>query len=114
MTDPRNTPTEVRAPAGAQLMEVDWADGHHGLYPHDVLRGFCPCAVCQGHQGPIEFVAEGSRELVGVAEVGNYALCLTWADGHTTGIYPFRFLRELCACSACVAGDAKARSFSRG
>jgi len=33
--------------------------------------------------------------------VGNYAVSLTWKDGHNTGIYPFRLLRRLCPCDAC-------------
>jgi len=101
MSEPdRHTPTELRAPKGARVMEIDWADGYRGRIPHRVLRGFCPCAECQGHQGPIEYVdAEGNDlalELADIAEVGQYALSLTWADGHRTGIYSFRYLRELC------------------
>jgi DUF971 family protein len=26
--------------------------------------------------------------------VGNYAVALQFSDGHNTGIYPFRYLRE--------------------
>ena len=33
--------------------------------------------------------------------VGNYAVSLTWQDGHSTGIYSFRLLRQLCPCEAC-------------
>lgn len=94
-------------------MEIDWADGHVGIYPHEVLRGYCPCANCQGHEGPIEFVEGGDLELFDVVEVGNYALRLVWGDGHQTGIYSFEFLRSLCACSSCAQGDLKSRSFSR-
>jgi DUF971 family protein len=36
-----------------------------------------------------------------LGEVGDYALQLTWGDGHATGIYTFVFLRELCACALC-------------
>ena len=106
-------PLELRAPSGARVMEIDWADGHSGIYPHEVLRGYCPCADCQGHEGPIEFVEGGNFELVDLVEVGNYALRLVWGDGHQTGIYSFEFLRSLCACSSCVRGDVKSRSFSR-
>lgn len=111
--DARTTPVELRAPQGARQMEIDWADGHTSLYPHEVLRGFCPCAHCQGHEGAIEFVEGGSLELDGIEEVGNYALKLGWGDGHATGIYTFRFLRELCACRQCAPDDPKKRSFAR-
>jgi DUF971 family protein len=29
-----------------------------------------------------------------VRMVGNYAIALRFADGHDTGIYPFRYLRD--------------------
>jgi hypothetical protein len=67
-------PTELRAPRGARVMEIDWADGHRSVYPHDLLRGFCPCAQCQGHNGPIRYVEGGDLELTDIQPVGNYAL----------------------------------------
>lgn len=107
------TPVELRAPRGARQLEIDWADGHTGLYPHPVLRGFCPCATCQGHEGPVRYREGGSLELADLEEVGNYAVRLTWADQHATGIYTFRFLRELCSCTACGGPPDPDRSFSR-
>lgn len=95
-------------------MEIDFDDGHTGRYPHELLRGYCPCAACQGHSGEIRFVEGGDLELVEVSEIGNYALQLAWGDGHATGIYSFSFLRALCACEQCLSGDGRARTFSRG
>jgi len=109
----RYEPVEVRAPSGADLMQIVFADGHVGEYPHVLLRGYCPCAACQGHQGEIRFVQGGSLELTDLGEVGNYALRLTWGDGHASGIYSFRYLRSLCACAECLDGDARARTFRR-
>ncbi|MCH7923485.1 MAG: DUF971 domain-containing protein, partial [Nitrospinae bacterium] len=31
-----------------------------------------------------------------ISLVGAYAVNMSWSDGHDTGIYSFRFLRELC------------------
>jgi DUF971 family protein len=28
-----------------------------------------------------------------------------WGDGHETGIYSYRYLRELCPCATCSAPD---------
>ena len=111
--DSRTTPVELRAPHGARVLEIDFADGHRAVYPHEVLRGYCPCAVCQGHQGPIRFVPGGDLELTDVGEVGDYALRLSWADGHSTGIYTFKFLRELCSCERCLPRREQQDSFSR-
>jgi DUF971 family protein len=107
------TPVEVRAPDGARQLEIDWADGHTGIYPHRILRGFCPCAHCQGHQGPIRFVEGGSLELRSIDEAGRYALRLLWEDGHGTGIYHYAFLRALCACRVCATDEPTARVFGR-
>jgi DUF971 family protein len=66
------------------------------MYPHEILRGYCPCAGCQGHAGTIRFLSGGNLELREIEQVGNYALGLTWGDGHASGIYTFRYLRSLC------------------
>ena len=86
-------PRNVKAPHGASELSITWADGTTSSYPHEILRGFCPCATCQGHSGKIVFVAGGSVDLREIEQVGNYAFGLTWADGHSSGIYSFRFLR---------------------
>jgi DUF971 family protein len=107
-------PMEIRAPRGADTLEIDFEDGHCGVYPHSVLRGYCPCAVCQGHTGPIRYVASGSRELSDLGEVGDYALRLTWSDGHSTGIYSYRYLRSICACATCRgSSDGGQRTYAR-
>ncbi|MBP6831295.1 MAG: DUF971 domain-containing protein, partial [Deltaproteobacteria bacterium] len=46
----------VRAPRGAAVLEIDWADGHTSVLPNDFVRGYCPCAGCQGHTGEINFI----------------------------------------------------------
>ena len=94
--EPQITPTGVKAPHGARVLEITWGDGHRCAYPHRILRGYCPCAGCQGHAGGIRFVEAGDPELHGIEQVGNYALEFAWPDGHKTGIYTFRFLRTLC------------------
>jgi len=83
---------------------VDWRDGHTSILPNDRLRGYCPCAGCQGHEGPLRFIAEGSRVIDEIEQVGNYALSFHWGDGHQTGIYTFDHLRRLCACGDCLPG----------
>jgi len=106
-------PVEVRAPRGADTLEIDWADGHSAVYRHEVLRGFCPCAHCQGHQGPIRFLAAAPAQLEDIEEVGSYALRLSWSDGHRTGIYSFKLLRSLCCCPSCGSDDPTGRVFPR-
>jgi DUF971 family protein len=105
--DPRFKATAIRSPRGARTTEIDWADGHKGVYPHAVLRGYCPCAGCQGHSGEIGFVETSGdqQQLDDIEPVGGYALSLKWFDGHASGIYSYRYLRALCQCEACKGPD---------
>ena len=102
------TPSELEIRSATQLLIITWEDGHVSHLPWWYLRGLCPCAVCQGHGGPLRFVdGAASPQLGDVDEVGRYALRLTWDDGHQTGIYSFGHLRRLCLCAACrAAGGA--------
>lgn len=93
--DAQTRPTGVKAPHGARELTITWADGHSSRLPHELLRGYCPCAGCQGHSGEIRFHEGGNLELRGISQVGNYALGLAWGDAHDSGIYSFRFLRAL-------------------
>ena len=107
--DPRLRCKAVRSPRGARVTEIDWGDGHKGVYPHDILRGYCPCAGCQGHSGTITFQypTESQLELSDIEPVGNYALRLEWFDGHGTGLYTYKYLRALCHCEECRPGATK-------
>ena len=93
--DPRTTPIHINAPHGATTTEITWADGRRAVFPNTVLRGLCPCAQCQGHGGTITMQEGGDADLRDIGTVGNYALKLVWGDGHDTGLYSFRYLREL-------------------
>ncbi len=100
-------------PAGVELVaaearvRVTWVDGHVSDYPWRYLRGFCPCAACQGHGATRwTFVPTEQAKVIAIEEVGHYALNIVWDDGgrrHTTGIYSFDVLRELCPCEGCQA-----------
>ncbi len=102
-------PVRVRAPRGARVFEVQWADGYVGKIPHELLRGYCPCAGCQGHAGTIKFVAGGDQELEAITPVGNYALSMQWGDGHASGIYSFKYLRSLSEMAERLAAEPEAK-----
>jgi len=91
-------PLEVRRDVAARTVQIDWSDGHRSEYPFAYLRGWCPCAACQGHSGEKRYVHGGDDGLEKIAPVGRYALNFTWGDGHETGIYSYQYLRHLCPC----------------
>ena len=101
------------------MIEILWSDGHHSTYDFDYLRWNCPCALCRGEGGTpgtvdvnTVFTPEQTT-LVDMAPVGNYAMVLTWADGHSQGIYPFDSLRLICPCRECDVKRKVARNRQR-
>jgi DUF971 family protein len=96
-------PVEINHVKSQGIVRMTWSDGHVGEYPKAYLRGYCPCALCQGHDSSVEkrFVEAPDVELIGIESVGNYAVSFVWADGHRTGIYTFDYLRDLCPCPEC-------------
>lgn len=118
------TPTRVvaravRAPHGASSLEIDWSTGETSCLPHWILRGFCPCADCQGHVGPLCYVAgtdtleRAALELREIVRVGNYALRLVWGDGHQAGLYSFEHLRWLGSLSHLEPAEAREQRAGR-
>jgi ATP-binding protein involved in chromosome partitioning len=84
-----------------------WPDGHVTVYPARDLRLACRCASCieEVSGKPIldpatipPTIRANNMELA-----GQYAVVITWSDGHSTGIYNFRDLRANCPCADCAA-----------
>ena len=105
---PAQQPAKIHADRGAGTFDVEWRDGHRTRYETTSLRWLCPCAYCRGEAGMPGYLdsrpqlsGEQTR-LVDVQLVGQYALAPTWGDGHHTGYYTFRLLREQCPCAECA------------
>ncbi|MEM9553987.1 MAG: DUF971 domain-containing protein [Acidobacteriota bacterium] len=91
------TLVELRRLPAERAVRLTWDDGAVATFTWRLLQGYCPCALCRGHEGAdIEFV-EPRREIRGLeaAPVGNYAVNLALDGGCNTGIFPFDFLREI-------------------
>ena len=97
MAEPSVEPTTIAsAPEGLHIV---WGDGLESLLPHRYLRGNCGCAQCLDeitHQRKIGVDNVPSDVTVEeYMEIGRYAIGLLFSDLHETGIYPFKYLREL-------------------
>jgi DUF971 family protein len=104
------SPVEINHIKSKGAVRVTWDDGHVGEYAQDYLRGFCPCAGCQGHGGELKFHPSPDAVLAAISGVGNYAIMFHWQDGHETGIYTYQFLRALCPCAECKSRAEAAES----
>jgi DUF971 family protein len=92
-------PREVKQ-EGEIGVRITWADDHVCQYTSAEIRRACPCAQCVNEwTGQRVLKPETIAEELTIADlsiVGRYALNFRWSDGHETGIYSFRYLRELC------------------
>lgn len=97
-------------------IKIDWKDGHHSDYSLAWLRDECPCATCTGSHGATPQKTSYSQssadpfpmfkptlKMLDIQAVGGYALRIYWNDGHNTGIYSYRHLRDICPCPDCSA-----------
>jgi DUF971 family protein len=58
---------------------------------------FSPSAEVRGHGLAEPILVTGKQEvaITAIEPVGNYAVKLVFSDGHDSGLYSWRFLREL-------------------
>jgi DUF971 family protein len=99
---------------GDDEVRIVWDDGHASVYRNTDLRFECPCASCIDEWTGVrrlrrEDVPEDVRP-TGLSLVGNYAAHIDWSDGHSTGIYTWDRLRDLCTCAACANAARGSRS----
>lgn len=105
-------PRDINLDRSAHELRVTWNDGHVSVYPLDALREACPCALCRGGH---EYMGEAydpdllmltparQHEIKDMQLAGNYALQITWDDGHDAGFYTWSYLRRICPCDECNA-----------
>jgi DUF971 family protein len=93
-----------------QELSLHWDDGHDSIIHLPTLRDQCPCAGCQGETVLLRTYKPESKpdlpgkyNLVGIQQVGHYAIQISWGDGHATGIYTWKYLRDLCECPECMS-----------
>ena len=110
----RHDPEHI-AISKAKGIDIDWKDSHHSSYSVALLRDECPCATCTGAHGTppqkTNFTApanpfqmyRAAPKMVDVEPVGNYAIRIVWNDGHSSGIYSWDHLRNICPCEVCKA-----------
>jgi ATP-binding protein involved in chromosome partitioning len=75
-----------------------WDEGDEDLWTARDLRIMCTCAHCQSEATGERILDPASIPadiiVTDMALVGNYGVGIHFSDGHTTGIYRFRELRE--------------------
>lgn len=88
-----------------QGLTIHWSDGQKSFYPIAYLRKMSPSAEMrelrkQMDRDPLTILPDnlGSSDTItadGAEMVGNYAIKITFSDGHATGLYSWTYLREI-------------------
>lgn len=99
-----STDPEHIAISKSRGIKIDWKDGQKSDLDVVYLRDHCPCAGCTGSHGTTPRpktsdnpfpLFQPAVKMVTVEPVGNYAIRITWSDGHSAGIYSFDHLRKI-------------------
>lgn len=80
-------------------ISIAWSDAKQSAYNAADLRRACPCAGCvnewTGERTLKPETVADDITFSSIAVVGRYALNFNFSDDHDTGIYSFKYLREL-------------------
>lgn len=98
----------MHAPTNIQLIGTEvaivWDDGAESYLPFEQLRAASPSAANIGETDILgnKYGGDGPKkfpgvQVVGWAQVGNYAIRFDFSDGHNTGLYSYDYLRKLAA-----------------
>lgn len=97
MNEKTPVPTEIRARSAARELYVQFEDGVEYTLPFEYLRVYSPSAEVTGHGGGPRLLIGGKKNVgvKAIEPVGQYAIRIVFDDGHDSGLYSWRILREL-------------------
>lgn len=78
-------------------LAVTFDTGGEYDFPAEYLRVFSPSAEVRGHGGGQEVLQYGKRDIgiTSINQAGNYAIQITFSDGHDSGIFSWDYLEDL-------------------
>ena len=90
-------PTDIRLHQASRLLEITFDDNTNCMLSCEFLRVYSPSAEVRGHGMGQEVLQIGKEDvgIVGIEPVGNYAVKLSFSDGHDTGLYSWDYLYDL-------------------
>ncbi len=104
-----DTPTAIRAHQVDQMLELAWDGEPPFRVPYKHLRAQCPCATCRdewtGERLLDPATIAANLSLAGMERVGNYAVRLSWSDGHSSGLYTWDVLHALARSASDASGN---------
>jgi len=90
------TPENVILSENKKEITLDYGDSS-SIMSAEFLRVNSPSAEVKGHSAEQKKLVCGKKDVTvkSIELVGNYAIRLIFSDGHSTGIYTWRYLQDL-------------------
>ena len=92
----RNAPEEIVYHKIGHTLEIAWPDARFDL-PAELLRVYSPSAEVRGHSEQERVLQTGKKNvgIKAIEAIGNYAIRITFDDGHDSGIFAWDYLYEM-------------------
>lgn len=97
LTNNTPRPTDIRLHQASRLLEVEFDNNTECKLSCEFLRIYSPSAEVKGHGPGQETLQIGKEDvnITAIEPVGNYAVKLTFSDGHNTGLYSWDYLYDI-------------------
>lgn len=88
-------PSAIKIHTKSNTLELVYGDNNYQL-SFEFLRVHSPSAEVKGHGKPVLQTGKKFVKIRNVETIGNYALKITFDDGHDTGLYSWQYLYDMC------------------
>ena len=88
-------PSAINLHKASKTLTLKYPSGEEYHLPAELLRVHSPSAEVQGHGKPILQFGKINVGLLKIETAGNYALKLTFDDGHDSGLFTWEYLYQL-------------------
>ena len=88
-------PSAINLHKASKTLTLKYASGEEYHLPAELLRVHSPSAEVQGHGKPILQFGKINVGLLKIEPAGQYALKLTFDDGHDSGLFTWDYLYQL-------------------
>ena len=108
-------PSEIRVSTDKKTLSVIFEGGESITLSAELLRVESPSAEVQGHGVGQKTTPLGKQDvrITGIEPVGNYAVRLTFDDGHNTGIFSWDILQDYGRRQDSLMADYRDRAAGR-
>ena len=91
-------PEKIHLHKRSKKLELIYADEQYFTLNAEYLRVFSPSAEVKGHHPNQATLQVGKKDVAieSIIAVGNYAIQIFFDDQHSSGIYSWEYLHQLC------------------